>query len=443
MIAGFAAAIQLAVADVYPIILLRQTQPDIHRHLAISIALLCGAIVYWFNSQFAPRRWTEIRESQGDSSVLRFMSYLGLLAAMGALWVFFPGTVTVVAWMLLALLLGLVAEKLASADLTLQADMLAASAFVRILVINLFIAGHWGFLSQRAITVAISAALFYCCTRRKSGSDVLHAAYVPATYSWAGSTLLGLLVWYELRPVSVAVGWGVLGLMLFEIGMVRRRSYLRHQGYVLFAASFIRIFFANLNAGGDSHLLNPRMYTVVPLIAAYFWVYERLRTEAESPRFDRSIGNVAAWLGTTAAVALTYFEFSPEWVVVVWSVLVVVLALAAWLLDRRIFLAQALTLLVAVAARAVLFNLFSAPLVAGSFLSSPLIWCGAAVAARLLALPIGFRLRKMPSDSTLPGDAAGWVSMVLSRPEQLLFLVPLLLLTTLLAAHFGAGVSTV
>jgi hypothetical protein len=102
---------------------------------------------------------------------------------------------------------------------------LAASAFVRILVINLFIPGHWGFLSQQAVTVALCAGLFYCCSRRKSGSDVLHAAYVPATYSWAGSVLLGLLVWYELRPVSVAVGWGVLGLILFEIGIVRRRSY--------------------------------------------------------------------------------------------------------------------------------------------------------------------------------------------------------------------------
>jgi uncharacterized membrane protein len=443
LIAGFATAIQLAVADVYPIILLRQTQPDIHRHLAISIALICGAIVYWFNSQFAPRRWTEIGESEGDSSVLRFMSYLGLLAAMGALWVFFPGSVTVVAWMLLAVLLGLVAEKLASADLTLQADMLAASAFVRIVVINLFIPGHWGFWSQRAVTVALCAVLFYCCTRRKSGSDVLQAVYVPAAYSWAGSTLLGLLVWYELRPVSVAVGWGVLGLILFEIGIVRRRSYLRHQGYVLLGASFIRIFFANLSAGGDSRFLNPRMYTVLPLIAAYFWVYERLRTEAESPQLDRVIGDVAAWLGATAAVALAYFEFSPEWVVVVWSVLVVVLVLTAWLLDRRIFLAQALTLLVAVAARAVLFNLLSAPLVAGSFWSSRLICVGSACAVVLLALPIGFRLRKMSSDWTQPGDAAGWVSMVLSRPEQLLFFVPLLLLTTLLAVHMRAGMITV
>jgi hypothetical protein len=59
------------------------------------------------------------------------------------------------------------------------------------------------------------------------------------------------------------------------------------------------------------------MYTALPLLAAYFWVYERLRTEAKNSPFDQVIGNVAAWLGATTAVALAYFEFSPEWVVVV------------------------------------------------------------------------------------------------------------------------------
>jgi hypothetical protein len=63
--------------------------------------------------------------------------------------------------------------------------------------------------------------------------------------------------------------------------------------YVPLAASFIRIFLANLNAGGDSRLLNPRMYTVIPLIAAYFWVYERLHAETEVPQFDRAIGNIS------------------------------------------------------------------------------------------------------------------------------------------------------
>jgi uncharacterized membrane protein len=71
LIAGFAAAIQLAVVDVYPIIVFRQMQPDVRRHLAISIALTCGAILFWFNSQLVPRKWTEICEFELETSALR------------------------------------------------------------------------------------------------------------------------------------------------------------------------------------------------------------------------------------------------------------------------------------------------------------------------------------------------------------------------------------
>jgi hypothetical protein len=78
-----------------------------------------------------------------------------------------------------------------------------------------------------------------------------------------------------------------------------------------------------------------------------------------------------------------------------------------------------------------------------SFWSSRLICVGSACAIVLLALPIGFRIRKLSSDPALPGDAAGWVSMFLSRPEQFFFFVPLLLLTTLLAVQMRAGMITV
>ena len=39
---------------------------------------------------------------------------------------------------------------------------------------------------------------------------------------WAASTLVSLLLWYELQPLSVAVGWAVFGLVLFEYGLWRK-----------------------------------------------------------------------------------------------------------------------------------------------------------------------------------------------------------------------------
>ena len=243
MIAGGAAALQLMIVDVLPVFSFRQTRPDPDRHFVIAISLATAAIIYWFNSQAAPRRWKELTETDGDAYALRLTSFLGLLSATACLWVLFPAGQTVVPWMLLALLLGFAADKLHSEDLATQADLLAVASLLRLLAINYFTRDHWGFFSEQAITVAASAALFYACTRRKTPAFGVHSGYIRTAYSWTGSAVLALLMWYELLPVSVAVGWAVLGLVLFEIGIVRKGFYLRQQGYVLLAASFARIFF--------------------------------------------------------------------------------------------------------------------------------------------------------------------------------------------------------
>src|ERR1019366_6652356 len=84
------------------------------------------------------------------------------------------------------------------------------------------------------------------------------------------------VAWYELRPVSVADTWLVGGLVLFELGLERKKLSLRLQGYAAFAASFLRIFFVNLNAAGNPGEISPRFYTVVPLALGFFYAYWRL-----------------------------------------------------------------------------------------------------------------------------------------------------------------------
>ncbi len=161
--------------------------------------------------------------------------------------------------MTLLLLLGFVADKLRSIDLASQADLLGIAALIRLGFINLQLTSHWGAFSQRGITVALAAILFYLGMRGRTEVRFGPSGYISAAYSWSGSVLLGLLVWYELRPISVAVAWGILGLVLFEIGFFFRRFYFRQQGYGLLAISFVRIFFVNLNIGGNSHLSSPRV----------------------------------------------------------------------------------------------------------------------------------------------------------------------------------------
>jgi hypothetical protein len=443
IIAGFAALFPLALGDVLPIFSLRATQPDLSRHWAASLTLALAAAIYWFNAEAATRRWSEVAAGELDSVALRLTSYVGMAAAALALWVYFSASQTAPVWMAFALALGFAADKVNSGDLAMETDLLAAAALIRVLMVNLPISTHWGTLSRRAISVSLVSVFFYLGTQRAKGALNLPAKYIPIAYSWAGSLLLALLCWYEFVPVAVAVGWALLALALLETGILRRRDYLRHQAAALFAASFVRICFVNLNAGSTAQLVTPRLYTVLPLIAAYYWAYERLRENAPDALFDRVMQTVACCLGTAALAAVLYFEIRPEWVVISWAALTFLLVAVAWLLDRTFFLVQGLVLAMAVFLRAVLFNLERPALAHSGLWQRPAVSIGMACVLLFASLVPAFRLRRRDASLTLASGWQAWLKFTLARPEQLFFFLPLVLVTIMLAHEMRAGMITV
>jgi hypothetical protein len=115
-------------------------------------------------------------------------------------------------------------------------------------------------------------------------------------------------MWYELQPLSVAVGWGVFGIVLFEYGLLRNTRQFRFQAYVVLAAAFGRIFFANLTAGNPAEFWGPRMYTVLPLTLMFFFVYAQLGSDEARIRDDRRLhfDDLLGYVGTGSIVALLY-----------------------------------------------------------------------------------------------------------------------------------------
>src|SRR5580698_6062527 len=111
--------------------------------------------------------------------------------------------------------------------------------------LNLYITDTWHGVSVRLISLAIVAVVFYAMSRLIRMPEELRARDFHHIYSWAASTLVSLLMWYELQPLSVAEGWAVFGLVLFEYGLWRKTKQFRFQAYVALGAAFGRIFFAN------------------------------------------------------------------------------------------------------------------------------------------------------------------------------------------------------
>jgi uncharacterized membrane protein len=78
----------------------------------------------------------------------------------------------------------------------------------------------------------------------------------------------------------------------------------------------------------------------------------------------------------------------------------------------------------------------------GVFWEKRWVTIGLAAALLFLTLPLAFPLRRRDASSGLH-EWKRWSSLVLSRPEQLLFFTPLLLVTILLAHEMRAGMITV
>jgi hypothetical protein len=427
-------------------------------------------VVFYANAHWVLRRYGALFAHEFDRRVMQRLSYVAALMLSIAAWIAFPESWTAVAWCALGLGLVLCSwrfgileadasdqNSLASPfpELRFQANFLALVSVLRVFLINLQATDKYHNVSLRMITVAVVCALLYVTSEwsgdpdRGRGAAVKqrlfsHAQFASAAYTWSASFLLALLAWYELRPVGVAGAWMVAGLVLLEIGLERQRLSLRLQGYAALTASFLRIFFVNLNATGDPGEISPRFYTIVPLALGFFYAYWRLHETSEAlnkseQRFHAA--DLCCWLGTITFAMLMRFEMDADWVAAAWAGLALGLLIIAWRSERGVFLYQALLIAMGVLFRTALHNFYERSYLPASGWESRWITAGTAIGLLLLALPFAFQLGKKNE----PSEETGLVRVlqsVVRRPEQIFFFIAVGLLTTLLAVEMRHGMVT-
>jgi hypothetical protein len=381
-----------------------------------------------------------------DSESKTPITYLHTFAATALLvllaWYEAPGAWLAAVWALFALVLALVDRRFELDDLRWQAHALAALAMLRGVSVNMYVNETWHGISIRLLSLAVVTAVMYALAQLIRMPEEWREREFHHIYSWAASALVSLLMWYELQPLSVAVGWAVFGLVLFEYGLLRKIRQLRFQAYLAFSAAFGRIFFANLAAGNPGEFWGPRIYTVLPLTLIFFFVYAQLTTDDTDTGDDRRLrfDGLLCYLGAASAVALLYFEFANDWLVTAWAVVVFVLFGTALLLDRSIFLHQGILLTLGTCVRGIMHNVFGASYFSGGDWTGRYFVLGSAVAVLLACLPFAFRLREHNKQQTL---RIRWLAALMRHPEQFMFFAPVLLLTLMLALKMRAGMVTV
>lgn len=377
----------------------------------------------------------------------RQAAYLHTWVATGLLtwlaWYEAPSPWLAVIWAVFALGLAGVGRAFQLEELPWQAHVLALLSVMRAVTVNLHLEDKFHGLSLRLVSLTIIIAILYVLARVIPMPETQRRREFHHAYSWVASVLAALLMWYELQPINVAVAWALFALVLFELGQLRNIRQLRLQAYAGLLASFIRIFFVNLAAQSQpGELFGPRMTTVVPLALIYFFVYAQMRvTEKEESRWD--IRTILAYVGSLTVAALLYFQVPGGWIATAWSVMVFALLAASVMLDREVFLHQALLLTLATFSRGVMHNLYGASYFTDAGWTGRYMELGSAVLIMLVSLPFAFRLKNKYKPYVERGRLRNMISLLSSRPEQVMFFVPIVLLTLMLALKMREGMVTV
>jgi uncharacterized membrane protein len=410
------------------------------------LALLFGvaAAVFYANSHWVSRRWPDLIETDLERLSFRRLSHMATILAVVGAWIAWPDAWTAVAWAALGMLLTFAGRRWNLQELSIDGLGCMAAAVLRVLFVNLQATHtypHATWMSERLLTIAIVVALLYLGSRWAGLAGTLAVERISPAYTWVASGLGALLAWCELRPASVALCWSIAALVLLEAGLQRRSLHLRLQAYAALGASFVRIFFVNLNAVGPLGEISPRMYTTAPLALAFYYVYGRL-IDHDGVERKFKIAEVHAFFGMVTLAALMRFDLDADLVVVAWAALVLLLVAIAWKSGRRIFLQQGLLLGTGVLLRGFLHNLYERSYFPAPFGHGPVASLGTTVALLFLVLPFAFSLRETKDTRPTRHWLPRFLSALDRRPEQVFFFIPFVLLTALLAVEMRSGLVT-
>lgn len=419
---------------------------DPRRALIFALA----AFIIFANAHWVPRRWPDLINAGFEKKFYRFQSYLGGFLLLAAVWAVCTEPWLAVGFAASALLLAVVGARWKIDELSVLANSFAVLGFLRVVFANFAVVEVSYFNAREVISISVAAALLYLASRWIGLSATIRTVRIPEAYTWVATFVVALLAWYQLWPASVALGWALIGLVLFQLGLNRGSASLRLQSYALFVASFLRIFFVNFNAEQTAGQLSPRLYTALPLALLFYFVYGRLEDHSQDFLATDSrlkAADLHCYLGTITLAGAMRFELGLDWIAAAWASLVLLFVLIAWRFGRRIFLGQALLLSAGVFFRTFLHNFYQR-----SYFPPPSIWSGrwmtvgTSIVLVFLGLLVARRLKLVRPEAA--AKANGLLRRALAginrNPAQVFFFVSFILLTGLLYLELRAyGMSTV
>ena len=235
-----------------------------------------------------------------------------------------------IAWLAFSLVLLELALRVKLLEFRVQTYLVGTLAIITLLAVNGFLLNWippdeetlepWIWLLPALVALyAAGARLYYLRPAELRHDESLGMGQVGAA---AASGMLALLLWHWLPAPLVAVGWGVAGLLLVQVGFRLSLPALRWHGYAASGLVLVRLFMANFANPGETLQISHRLLTVGPIVVMFYYLATWLAAEHQQGRAtkdENSLGRLYLYVAALVLVVLLRFELGRVVAVLGWA----------------------------------------------------------------------------------------------------------------------------
>jgi hypothetical protein len=331
-----------------------------HHDAKISLVLIAIALALYANAHITRRFWPDLFMEALEDWSLSALSYIASLFAVAAIYAAAPDHVIAVVLAIFVLWLCATGKWFSIPEMIYQAHWVSAVAFIQVVVADSALETRWLGMSQPVWAFASVAGLLYLSSRFVRLSETRGNAILAGAYSWAGTALLTLLIWFQFdapdRTWAMPVLWIVLGLALSVVAQFFKRTDLKWQAFTLVLLAAGRALYVNLAltaplSSNPAAMFSHITYRLlsISLIAVGIYLLARWAPLAQ-------LRPVYTAIGTLLLSFLAYKEASQPWTALCWIGLALALSGAALWLKQTDLKWQAFVLVILSLARTLLVN---------------------------------------------------------------------------------------
>src|SRR6266404_9753580 len=169
----------------------------------------------------------------------------------------------------------------------------------------------------------ILAAAFYLTAKLSVLRDGRDQRIIRGLFAVAGSSFLGLLIWFEVPELWQPLAFIVFAVILSEAARALRYHALAWHSHLLTGLAIFAALTVDQSAIHIWHTIPVRALSALPVVVGGYWIAKRLGTTDER---HLALGRVAyAWAATGMMVWVLQDALRAPWIAVGWIVFAVVL----------------------------------------------------------------------------------------------------------------------